>query len=104
MDALKINKQGATRYINAYSFDESGSFSGLVTQGKSGEPKLPLRAEVLLYDRMTNKLLQRTWSDELGAYSFSGLDAGREYYAVTLHPNRTYNAAIQDGLKSGMTT
>ena len=104
LGALKINKQGATRYINAYSFDESGSFSGLVTQGKSGEPKLPLKAEVLLYDRMTNRLLQRTWSSDLGAYSFSGLDAGREYYAVTLHPSRTYNAAIQDGLKSGMTS
>lgn len=89
--------------LDIYSVDESGSFSGLVTQGKSGEPKLPLKAEVLLYDRMTNELLQRTWSSDLGAYSFSGLDAGREYYAVTLHPDRTYNAAIQDGLKSGMT-
>lgn len=96
LGALKINKQGATRYINAYSFDEKGSFSGLVTQGES---KLPLKADVMLYDRVTNKLMQRTWSDELGAYSFNGLDAGREYYAVTLHPDRTYNAVIQDGIK-----
>ena len=74
-----------------------------MTQGKSGEPKLPLKAEVMLYDRTTNKLMQRTWSSDTGVYSFNGLDAGREYYAVTLHPNRTYNAAIQDGLKAGMT-
>lgn len=88
---------------NIYSDDESGSFSGAVTQGESGQPKTPLKAEVLLYDRLTNRLLQRTWSSDLGTYSFNGLDAGREYYAVTLHPNRTYNAAIQDGLTSGMT-
>lgn len=102
--AIGINTQGTTVFLDIYSQDESGSFSGLVTQGESGDPRLPLKAEVLLYDRMTNELLQRTWSSDIGAYSFSGLDAGREYYAVTLHPNRTYNAAIQDGLKSGMTT
>lgn len=95
---------GASDFLNVFSADESGSFSGTVTQGESGQPKIPLKAEVLLYDRMTNKLMQRTWSDESGAYSFNGLDAGREYYAVTLHPSRTYNAAIQDGLKSGMTS
>lgn len=100
---ININTQKPLVNLSIYSMDESGSFSGLVTQGKSGEPKLPLKAEVLLYDRMTNKLLQRTWSSDLGEYSFSGLDAAREYYAVTLHPNRTYNAAIQDGLTSGMT-
>lgn len=99
-----IDFDGNTAHLNIYTTDESGSFSGLVTQGKSGEPKLPLKAEVLLYDRATNSLLQRTWSSDIGVYSFSGLDAGREYYAVTLHPSRTYNAAIQDGLKSGMTT
>lgn len=96
-----IFKQG--KRLNLFSIDESGSFSGKVTQGESGQPKIPLKAEVLLYDRLTNSLLQRTWSDELGAYSFNGLDAGREYYAATLHPSRTYNAAIQDGLTSGMT-
>lgn len=103
LSTLNVNISPISNYINIYSFDESGSFSGLVTQGKSGEPKLPIKAEVLLYDRMTNKLLQRTWSSDLGAYSFSGLDSGREYYAVSIHPNRTYNAIIQDGLKSGMT-
>lgn len=98
-----VGNESAHQQLNVFSVDESGSFSGLVTQGESGEPKTPLKAEVLLYDRVTNKLMQRTWSDELGAYSFNGLDAGREYYAVTLHPSRAYNAAIQDGLKSGMT-
>ena len=100
---LNISNANDSDYLDVFSGDESGSFSGLVTQGKSGEPKLPLKAEVLLYDRMTNKLLQRTWSSDSGVYSFSGLDAIREYYAVSIHPNRTYNAVIQDGLKSGMT-
>ncbi|KAA0915818.1 hypothetical protein [Psychrobacter sp. ANT_WB68] len=101
---LNINDVNGSDYLNVFSADESGSLSGLVTQGKSGDSKMPLKAEVLLYDRMTHKLMQRTWSSSLGAYRFDGLDAGREYYAVSIHPNRTYNAAIQDGLKSGMTT
>ena len=103
LSSIGVAATKESSFIDIYSFDESGSFSGIVTQGESGQPKILLKSEVLLYDRMTNKLMQRTWSDELGAYSFNGLDAGREYYAVTLHPSRTYNAAIQDGLVSGMT-
>lgn len=103
LSSISISGLGDALFINAYSLDESGGFSGLVTQGESGQPKIPLISQVLLYDRLTNGLLQRTWSDEFGAYSFNGLDAGREYYAVTLHPSRAYNAAIQDGLVSGMT-
>lgn len=102
-DTISISLSNKSSALNIYSNDESGSLSGLVTQGESGELRLPLKAEVLLYDRMTNNLLQRTWSDNSGAYSFNGLDAGREYYAVTVHPDRTYNAVVQDGLKSGMT-
>lgn len=103
-DSLNIFAYKGLVILDIYSTSANrGSFSGVVTQGKSGEPKLPLKAEVLLYDRMTNKLMQRTWSNNLGAYSFDGVDTGREYYTVAIHPNRTYNAVIQDGLKSGMT-
>lgn len=103
LSSISISGISNALFINIYSLDESGSFSGIVTQGESGQPKTPLKTEVLLYDRLTNRMLQRTWSSGTGVYSFNGLDTGREYYAVTLHPNRTYNAAIQDGLKSGMT-
>lgn len=100
---INIGVTNDSKNLDIYANNYFGGFSGIVTQGETGHPKLPLKAQVLLYDRMTNKIIKRTWSDDSGVYTFDGLDAGREYYAVTLHPNRTYNAAIQDGLKSGMT-
>lgn len=101
---ININAYSKSAYLNIYTTDESGSFGGRITEGLASETKVPLVTDVALYDRMTHKLLQITRSNLDGSYTFKGLDANREYYVTALHPTRKYNAVIQDGLTSGLTT
>lgn len=93
---------GKSIYLDLYSNNESGSINGIVTEGLSGQPKLPLITNVALHERMTHRLIAITRSNADGSYTFTGVDSNLEYYATALHPTRKYNAVIQDGLRSGM--
>lgn len=56
----------------------------------------PVSRKVRLYDLNNGRLVGETWSDEAGNYRFSGLVAGKRYFAVAHDHTEVYNAAIQD--------
>ena len=54
--------------------------------------------KVRLYDKNTGMIVQTTWSDASGNYTFSNVLVGREYFVVSHDYYKVYNAVIQDSI------
>lgn len=70
--------------------------SGVVTTHNS----IQAGALVKLYRRGDGLLLQQTFSNNLGQYSFNVAVDNTEYMIISNHPGRLYNAVIQDMVKA----
>jgi len=69
----------------------------LSIKGKIKQLGMPLLAPVFLFEKHTLQARQTT-SNEDGEYQFKGVVKGREYFIVSHHPAREFNAVIQDNV------
>lgn len=72
----------------------AGIGPGLVTVAGA-----PARRRVILYDKATDVIVARSWSNPDGTYRFDGLNPDRRYYVVAFDHQLVYNAVIRDNIK-----
>lgn len=63
---------------------------------------VPTERKVAIYRRSTNELVDTTWSDISGNYRFDSLRPNTEYYVLSLDHERSYNAVIQDMIRTDL--
>lgn len=97
-DSIKIKTSAKSFTLKTRLENLQHIFSGLVTEQITPAIKLPIRCEVLLYDKVNKKLIQRTLSDLSGFFEFKNV-APREYFVVAIHPDKEYNSIIIDIIK-----
>ena len=61
---------------------------------------VPTERKVAVYRRSTNELVNTAWSDIAGNYRFDNLRPNTEYYVLSLDHTRSYNAVIQDMIRT----
>lgn len=82
--------------ISTGLYDGTATISGVVT-----ENGLPVVRYVRLFDKVSGTLVRVTRSNTSGAYLFTGLKAGNEWFVVSHDTeNRAYNAVIQDLIRT----
>lgn len=65
--------------------------------GKTKKLGAPYSAPVFLFEKHSLQV-RKTLSDKDGNYQFKGVVKGREYFIVSHHPGRQFNAVIQDNV------
>lgn len=76
----------------------SNSNNHLVIAGKTKKLNITLPCVVRLYERISGNLVESTWSDIEGSYSFFNLNKNTKYYVMAMDPKSQFNAVIQDNV------
>ena len=88
---LSVNYNSNYYNINPSITNSSGVYKGVVT-----EEKVPISAEVSLYNKTSGCLIGTSISNDSGFFEFIGLDPTRDYFAVSIHPRKEFNSIITD--------
>lgn len=74
-----------------------GTIVGNVRE-KFNKKLAPCKCRVFLYRQPDNALVKTVWSDELGNYSFVGINPNYKYMVIARHPKDLFNAEVIDNI------
>lgn len=69
----------------------------LSIKGETKQLGLPISVSVFLFEKHTLQV-RRVISNKDGEYQFNGVIKGREYFIISHHPTKQFNAVIQDNV------
>lgn len=70
----------------------------VLVSGKVMQIGVPIVCKVRLFDRNSLSLIRSTMSSPDGSYEFSGVEKNKSYLVSALHPQKQFNAVIQDNV------
>jgi len=94
--AIYPNHKVSSRWVNQGIMYRGGR--GIISATVKVTPATPIKCRVLLYERISGRLLQTAVSDLAGNYVFRGVALHTEYFVVAVHPTRAYNLEGADAV------
>lgn len=72
--------------------------TGKSIKGRATKQGLNFPCRVVLFERMTDRLIAQAYTNDQGEYEFNNLKDGFEFFVVAHDHKRQYNAVIQDNV------
>ena len=89
--------RGESSIIDFFDNIGYGTIVGNIRE-KFNKKLAPCKCRVFLYRQPNNQLVKTVWSDELGNYSFVGINPNYKYMVIARHPKELFNAEVVDNI------